>query len=174
MLEVLRTAPELCGEDVEVRIAIAELVCYVGYAAAVCEAWGGEIVAYATDNMNVRMWLASRKARAPLARHLLRILGMLEARYRFRTLAFYIRTYHNVTADWVSRESKEVVEEELLRRGWKKVPRLARGRRRVGVGALHAGHGAEDLGGREGGHMACKLLDRGHLELRQEALEERS
>jgi len=52
--------------------------------------------------MNVRMWLASRKARAPLARHLLRILGMLEARYRFRTLAFYIRTYHNVTADWVS------------------------------------------------------------------------
>lgn len=121
MLEVLRTAPELCGEDVEVRIAIAELVCYVGYAAAVCEAWGGEIVAYATDNMNVRMWLASRKARAPLARHLLRILGMLEARYRFRTLAFYIRTYHNVTADWVSRESKEVVEEELLRGGWKKV-----------------------------------------------------
>lgn len=37
---------------------------------------------------------------------------MLESRYRFRTLAFYIRTYHNITADWVSRESKEVVEKE--------------------------------------------------------------
>ena len=121
MLEVLKGAPELCGAEVEVRIAIAELVCYVGYAAAVCDGWGGEVVAYATDNMNVRMWLATRKARTPMARHLLRILGMLETRYRFRTLAFYIRTYHNVTADWVSRESKEVVEEELLRRGWSKV-----------------------------------------------------
>lgn len=46
---------------------------------------------------------------------------MLESRYRFRTLAFYIRTYHNVTADWVSRENKEVVEEELMRTGWRKV-----------------------------------------------------
>lgn len=98
MLEVLRGAPELCGEEAEIRIAIAELVCYVGYAAAVCKDWGGEIVAYATDNMNVRAWLATRRARAPMARHLLRILGMLENRYRFRTLAFYIRTYHNVTA----------------------------------------------------------------------------
>lgn len=46
---------------------------------------------------------------------------MLESRYRFRTLAFYIRTYHNITADWVSRESKEVVEKELLETGWSKV-----------------------------------------------------
>ena len=46
---------------------------------------------------------------------------MLESRYRFRTLTFYIRTYHNVTADWVSRESKEVVEKELMRTGWRKV-----------------------------------------------------
>ena len=121
MLEVLKHAPELCGEEVEIRIAIAELVCYVGYAAAACSGWGGEIVAYATDNMNVRVWLATRRARTPMARHLLRILGMLESRYRFRTLAFYIRTYHNVTADWVSRESKEVVEKELLTQGWRKV-----------------------------------------------------
>lgn len=60
MLEVLRHAPELCGEEIEVRIALAELVCYVGYAAAVCQTWGGEVVAYATDNMNVRVWLATR------------------------------------------------------------------------------------------------------------------
>ena len=108
-------------KEVEVRIALAELVCYVGYAAAVCDGWGGEIVAYATDNMNVRVWLATRRARTPMARHLIRILGMLETRYRFRTLAFYIRTYHNVTADWVSRESKEVVEGELMAQGWQKV-----------------------------------------------------
>ena len=121
MLSVLGTAPELCGEEVEVRIALAELVCIVGFAAAEGARWGGEVVAYATDNMNVRSWLATRKARTPMARHLLRILGMLEARYRFRTLAFYIRTYHNVTADWVSRESKAVVESELQSNGWIKV-----------------------------------------------------
>ena len=121
MLSVLESAPELCGEEVEVRIALAELVCIVGFAAAEGLRWGGEVVAYATDNMNVRSWLASRKARTPMARHLLRILGMLEARYRFRTLAFYIRTYHNVTADWVSRVSKGVVEGDLKNKGWTKV-----------------------------------------------------
>ena len=121
MLSVLEGAPELCGEEPEVRIALAELVCIVGFAAAEGPRWGAEVIAYATDNMNVRSWLATRKSRTPMARHLLRILGMLEGRYRFRTMAFYIRTYHNVTADWVSRESKAVVEGDLQTRGWTKV-----------------------------------------------------
>lgn len=103
------------------RIALAELVCIVGFAAAEGPRWGNEVVAYATDNMNVRSWLATRKSKTPMARHLLRILGMLEGRYRFRTLAFYIRTYHNVTADWVSRESKAAVERDLQEKGWTKV-----------------------------------------------------
>ena len=122
ILEVLKHAPELRGEEVKIKIALAELVCYVGFAAAEGPSWGGETVAYATDNMNVRAWLTSRKSRCPLARHLLRILGMLEARWSFRTLSYYIRTYHNLTADWVSRESREVVEAELAAKGWTKVP----------------------------------------------------
>ena len=121
ILEVLRWAPELQDEEVKIKIALAELVCYVGYAAAEGQSWGGEVIAYATDNMNVRAWLTSRKAKCALARHLLRILGMLEARWCFRTLSYYIRTYHNLTADWVSRESKEVVEAELEKGGWTKV-----------------------------------------------------
>ena len=122
ILEVLKQAPELRGEEVKVKIALAELVCYVGFAAAEGERWGGETLAYATDNMNVRAWLTTRKARCPLARHLLRILGMLESRWNFRTLSYYIRTYHNQTADWVSRESRELVEAELEEKGWTKVP----------------------------------------------------
>lgn len=121
MRSVLEGAPELCGEEPEVRIAPAELVCIVGFAAAEGPRWGAEVIAYATDNINVRSWLATRKSRTPMARHLLRILGMLEGRYRFRTLAFYIRTYHNVTADWVSREFKAIVEGELQAKGWTKV-----------------------------------------------------
>lgn len=92
ILEVLKQAPELRGEEVKVKIALAELVCYVGFAAAEGARWGGETLAYATDNMNVRAWLTTRKARCPLARHLLRILGMLESRWNFRTLSYYIRT----------------------------------------------------------------------------------
>ena len=111
-------------EDPEVKIAVAELVCYVGLAGAEGHKWGGELIAYATDNQNVRSWLTRRKANNPLARHLLRVLGMLENRYNFRTLAFYIRTYHNVTADWISRESKAVVEGTLEREGWTKVEAL--------------------------------------------------
>ena len=121
ILEVLQHAPELDGEEVKIKIALAELVCYVGFAAAEAHQWGGNTVAYATDNMNVRAWLTSRKARCPLARHLLRILGMLESRWSFRTLSYYIRTYHNLTADWISRESREVVESELKEKGWVKV-----------------------------------------------------
>ena len=47
---------------------------------------------------------------------------MLEARWSLRTLSYYIRTYHNQTADWVSRESRDVVEAELAEKGWTKVP----------------------------------------------------
>lgn len=60
--------------------------------------------------------------RRPLARHLLRILGMLESPWNSRTLSYYIRTYHNQTADWVSREGRELVEAELEDKGWTKVP----------------------------------------------------
>ena len=111
-------------EDPEVQIAVAELVCYIGFAAAEGHAWNGDVVAYATDNQNVRSWLTKRKANNALARHLLRVLGMLETRYNFRTLAFYIRTYHNMTADWVSRESKVVVEDTLAKEGWVKIDAL--------------------------------------------------
>ena len=169
ILEVLRRAPELDGEDVKIKIALAELVCYVGFAAAEGASWGGETIAYATDNMNVRSWLTSRKARCPPARHLLRILGMLEARWSFRTLSYYIRTYHNQTADWVSRESREVVEEELFRKGWTKVP-PAEGWGLYLVDALkgvfrwpgdRGGSGLQVRGRREGGGVYRAVEGRG-------------
>lgn len=46
---------------------------------------------------------------------------MLEVRYHFRRVAFYIRTYHNITADWLSRETKKVVEDKMKLDGWAKV-----------------------------------------------------
>eukprot|EP00913_Durusdinium_trenchii_P026135 g24517.t1 len=109
------------AEEPEMKIAIAELLCYAGLAAAESHGWHGELVAYATDNQNVRSWLTKRQSKCAIARHIIRILGMLEVRYHFKTVAFYIRTYHNVTADWLSRETKKVVEDKMELDGWIKV-----------------------------------------------------
>ena len=66
----------------------------------------------------MRSWLTKRQAGCSTARHVLRILGMLEVRYHFKTIAFYIRTYHNLTADWLSRETRKVVIEHMELQGW--------------------------------------------------------
>ena len=120
MLKALGQVPEL-EEEPEMKIALAELLCFVGLAAAEGSRWHGEVIAYATDNQNVRSWLTRRQSRCSVARHILRVLGMLEVRHHFKTLAFYIRTYHNITADWLSRETKKVAEDAMELKGWKKV-----------------------------------------------------
>ncbi|CAK9010326.1 unnamed protein product [Durusdinium trenchii] len=120
MLHALGKVPELV-DDPEMKIALAELLCFVGLAAAESREWQGELIAYATDNQNVRSWLTKRQSKCAVARHMLRILGMLEVRFHFKTVAFYIRTYHNITADWLSRETKKVVETQMERDGWSKV-----------------------------------------------------
>eukprot|EP00913_Durusdinium_trenchii_P011460 g10760.t2 len=120
MLQALSRVPELSNEP-DMKIALAELLCFVGLAAAESHMWHGELIAYATDNQNVRSWLTRRQSKCAVARHILRVLGMLEVRYHFKTVAFYIRTYHNITADWLSRETKSIVEKKLELDGWVKV-----------------------------------------------------
>ena len=112
--------PEL-SDELEMKIALAELLCFVGLAAAEIQTWHGELIAHATDNQNVRSWLIKRQSKCAVARHILRLLGTLEVRYHFRTVAFYIRTHHNITADWLSRETKKVVEDKMKLDGWAKV-----------------------------------------------------
>ncbi len=59
----------------------------------------GELILYVTDNMNVQAWLKTRRPRSKLARHLLRLVGRLEALHDFAVDRFYIRTYHSERAD---------------------------------------------------------------------------
>ena len=101
--------------DEEVIIAIAELITYLALAAASTELWKGRLVLYTGDNMNVHQWVESRAAGNSLARWLLRVLGALEATHSFQTLSAYFRTYHNVTADSLTREHCEEVDALLLR-----------------------------------------------------------
>ena len=103
----------------EIIIAIAELITYLALASASAEAWQGRLVLYTSDNMNVHQWLESRAAGNALARWLLRVLGALEATHSFRTISAYFRTYHNgnVTADSLTRDKCEEVDELLQRHG---------------------------------------------------------
>ena len=104
-------------EEPEIIIAIAELACLVVFAAAKCQsgAWHQRLVLYVGDNQNVRSWTRRRTARNRMARHLLRILRYIELKGKFVILATWLRTYHNATLDWISRDEQQVVQ--LLMQG---------------------------------------------------------
>ena len=76
------------------------------------------MVYYVTDNVSVRSWLEKRKPKNPLARHLLRVLQTLEALHNIHVTCFYIRTYHNEVADWLTKEELPKVHEELAVEEW--------------------------------------------------------
>ena len=116
-------------------ISITELLAVVTLASLRAVEWKGQAVLYAGDNQNVIRWLAKRQARHPVATYLLQILAALEASESFRIFGAFLRTYHNVTADALTREDAEIVmsqkgleelpgaEEALttqLNRGWQK------------------------------------------------------
>ena len=67
--------------------------------------------------MNVHQWLESGAAGNALARWLLRIPGALKATHSFQTISAYFPTYHNVTADSLTRDKCEEVDELLQRHG---------------------------------------------------------
>ena len=104
-------------EDPELIINVAELLALVVLAAHRSADWQGRLVLYAGDNMVVRHWLRNRRARNDLARYLLRVLAFLENRSGFQVLGFYLRTYHNVTADFLTRAMDEQVRAYLERLG---------------------------------------------------------
>ena len=79
--------------------------------AAVCGVlWAGTIVLYAGDNLNVQRWLETRRSRSPFARYLLMVLSCLETVYGFVVRSVYLRTYHNTTADNITRWKKSEIE----------------------------------------------------------------
>ena len=90
-------------------IAITELLAVVALTSLRAEAWRGHIILYAGDNQTVIRWLGKRQARHPVATYLLQILSAVEAANGFRLHGAFIRTYHNVTADALTREDAALV-----------------------------------------------------------------
>ena len=56
-----------------------------------------------TDNDNCRFAINRRKSRNRYARYLLQILTLLEVKFRFRLVAYYVNTLNNVLNDTISR-----------------------------------------------------------------------
>ena len=114
-------------------ISIMELLAVVTLVSLKAASWRGKMVLYGGDNKNVISWLDRRQAKHPVAMFLLQVLSAIEATHSVRTHGAFLRTYHNKTADALTREdAAEVMKsshlepipgaEEALRlhleRGW--------------------------------------------------------
>ena len=97
------------SEDSGFIISITELLAVVALASMRATAWNGKLVLYGGDNQNVIRWLDKRQAKHPVANYLLQVLSAVEATHAFRMHGAYIRTYHNVTADDLTRGDPQAV-----------------------------------------------------------------
>ena len=110
-----------CGEDEDVAIHVAEMLSFLAFACRVGKPWTGCVVLYGGDNQVVREWITGRKAGAKVGRLLVRIVNMLEMRYRFTLIASWWRTYHNVHADYLTRCNDQEFQEIVRQYSWEVV-----------------------------------------------------
>eukprot|EP00435_Cladocopium_sp_Y103_P041614 s1182_g11.t1 len=90
-------------------VALTELLGVLLLAVSQREQWKGKVVLYMGDNQVVVRWINSRQARHPFAGYLLQVLAAIEACYGFHLHTAYLRTYHNVVADALTRKNAEEV-----------------------------------------------------------------
>ena len=108
---------EVCDEsDI---IAAAEFLNLVTFAAHAGSRglWSCCIVFYTGDNSNAHCWIESRRCKNRFAAFLLLILCALEGTYGFEVVSSFFRTYHNVTADALTRLAQQAVEELVRQEG---------------------------------------------------------
>ena len=117
-------AGALEGEDAAgegARIHLAEMLSLVGFLCERAPAWQGRLVLYGGDNVVVRRWVEMRQSSSRAGRLLIRVLNACEMRYRFQVVAGWWRTYHNETADLITRSEEDKFEELLAEKGWDRV-----------------------------------------------------
>lgn len=100
------------------RIHLAEMLSLVAFLCERAQEWQGRLVLYGGDNIVVRRWVEMRQSASRAGRLLIRVLNACEMRYRFQLVAGWWRTYHNETADMITRSEEEKFEEFLMQRGW--------------------------------------------------------
>ena len=63
-------------------------------------------------------WVNGRKSKVRAGRLLVRVLNMVEMRYRCRILGGWWRTYHNDDADALTRLTSAEADEFVQKKGW--------------------------------------------------------
>jgi len=102
-----------CEDEKEDSItALGESLRFAAFAATRAPAWRNRLVVYGSANQVARGRFVGRKARHRTARLMLKVLAYLEIAYGFQTVGGNVRTYHNRTADLISRIADEGFEEK--------------------------------------------------------------
>ena len=78
----------------------------------------GSSCTYGGDNQVVRGWIKGRKSGTVVGRLLVRILNMLEMRFRCVVIPAWWRTYHNTHADYIARCSDTEFEQLVADKLW--------------------------------------------------------
>ncbi|CAE7258876.1 unnamed protein product, partial [Symbiodinium microadriaticum] len=111
-LLLARRLPSFCPDDL-VQIGVAELLALLVLVVARKEEWSGSVILYLGDNTNVQDWLLKRQAGNSQANFLLKVLGALEGVHGLHVRGAYLRTYHNQSADDLTRLEPEEVMRNL-------------------------------------------------------------
>lgn len=109
------------GDDQKLAIHLGEMLSFVAFACAVGPAWTGKVVIYAGDNKIVYHWISGRRSGVRAGRLLVRVLNLVEQRYRCRILGGWWRTYHNEDSDALTRLDDEKAMEHAAVKGWRMV-----------------------------------------------------
>ena len=107
--------------DRDMAIHLGEMLSFVAFACKVGPLWSGRIIVFGGDNQVVFYWIKSRRSKLRAGRLLLRVLGLVEHRFRCRVLAGWWRTFHNEDADAITRLSDEEVQLKVKEKGWELV-----------------------------------------------------
>lgn len=112
---------EQLQEEGPLAIHLGEMLSFVAFACEVGHLWTGKVVLYGGDNKTVYHWIASRRSGVRAGRLLIRVLNLVEMRYRCMIIGGWWRTYHNEDADEITRLPEEQAMQKILDRGWRPV-----------------------------------------------------
>ena len=65
--------------------------------------WSGCVICSLIDNDNAKCWIQTRTADNRDVRYLLQILAVLEFKFKFRLISYYVNTKMNFLADYIGR-----------------------------------------------------------------------
>ena len=105
------------GGDADCPIHVGEMLSLVAFACQVGPSWTGRVVAYAGDNQVMVSWVTTRQSRTRAGRILVRVLNLVERRYRCRILGSWWRTFHKYDADLITRVDPDEIPEYMNRKG---------------------------------------------------------